>query len=378
MQFKNIPGQETIKARLRKTVLEQRVSHAQLFLGAEGTHKLAIAIAYAQYINCENRTEEDSCGECPSCIKYQNLAHPDLHFIYPVANKKGSACTSSDFATEWRELLLENNQLITLEEWHQKINIESQRTIINTRDCNNIIQQLSLKSYESEYRVVCIWMVERLYRQAAPKLLKILEEPPEKTLFLLLSENQDLIINTIRSRTQLVKCPPYPVEELRHLLTTQYTLSQERATDVAIRSEGNLKKALSLAKERTDNTHFILFRSLLRGCFVASIEKIHGAINQLAGGNREETCKFLSHAQGIIRDAMLVHHQATELTYRVGEEKEFIEKLAPYIHPGVSEKFYQELDSAIHQITNYGNINLILTDLSFKMSNFLHTPNPNG
>lgn len=379
MLFKDIPGQEKIKSRLLKAVNEQRVSHTQLFLGAEGTNKLAMAIAYAQYVNCQNRTEHDSCGVCPSCVKYQNLAHPDLHFIYPVANKKGSTdCQSSDFVAEWRELLQEKNQLINIDDWHKKIDLESKKTIINTRDCNNILQKLSLKSYESEYRVVVIWMVERLFHQAAPKLLKILEEPPEKTLFLLVAENQDLILNTIKSRTQLVKFTPYPVDELRQLLIDNQGLTMEKASDIAIRSEGDLRKALLLASEDNNTTNFILFRSWLRGCFAASITEINNAISQFSKGNREETRQFLMYGQELIRDAMLVNRGAKELSYRVGEEKAFIDKVSPYIHPDVLPGFYNELNDAIYQIGRYGNANIILTDLSFKMSNFLHTPSRNA
>lgn len=379
MLFKDISGQEIIKQRLIKAVNDQRVSHTQLFLGAEGTNNLAMAIAYAQYVNCKNRTEYDSCGVCPSCVKYNNLAHPDLHFIYPVANRKDiQHATSIDYISEWRELMIEKKQLINIDDWHKKIRLESKNTIINARDCSNIIKNLSLKSYESEYRVVVIWMVERLYYSAAPKLLKILEEPPEKTLFILVAENQDLILNTIKSRTQLVKFTPYPLEELRQILINDNGLSEEKASNIAIRAEGNLRKAIIMAGEDNNKANFILFRSWLRGCFAASITQINAAVTQFSTGNREETRKFLLYAQELIRDAMLVNSGASELTYRIGEEKTFVDNVSPFIHPDVLPGFYNELNDAIFQISRYGNANIILMDLSFKMSNFLHIPNRNA
>jgi len=379
MQLKEIPGQEKVKSKLLRAVKEQRVSHTQLFLGAEGTNKLALAIAYAQYVNCKNRSENDSCGVCPSCVKYQKLAHPDLHFLYPISNRKDiTNAVCADYIREWRELLLEKRELINLDDWHHKINLESKKTIINAKDCNNIIQKLSLKSFESEYRVVIIWMVERLFYSAAPKLLKILEEPPEKTLFLLVAENQDLILNTIKSRTQLVKVLPYPQNEVKDILIAQYGVSSEKANAIAIRAEGNLRKAIVLAMQDDFGAeNFILFRSWLRGCFKASITEINHAITQFSSGNREQTIRFLHYAQELIRDAMLVNRGAQELTFRTGEEHEFLQNVAPYIHPDVLPGFYEQLNEAIFQIGRYGNVNIILTDLSFKMSNFLHTPKRN-
>lgn len=375
MLFKDIPGHEKVKEKLIRAVREQRVSHTQLFLGAEGSHKLALAIAYAQYVNCENRTAEDSCGVCPSCVKYQKLAHPDLHFIYPVAPKKNiNKPESADFISEWRELLLETNQLITIDDWHHKIELEGKKTIINVKDCGNIIQKLSLKSYESEYRVVVMWMVERLYHDAAPKLLKVLEEPPEKTLILLVAENQDLLLNTIKSRTQLVKILPYSYDEIRSILLEK-GIAGDVANDVAIRSQGNLHKAFELAGEGSRHAEYFGYvRNWLRACFAASITQITDTIGKFSKGNREDIRHFLEYTQELIRDAMLVNRGAAELTYRYGEEKTFVQNISPYIHPDVLPGFYKELNDAIYQISHYGNVNIILTDLSFKMSNFFHMP----
>ena len=193
MLFKEIIGQELIKAKLIDTVKNKRISHAQLFLGPEGCGKLALAIAYAQYINCENKQENDSCGVCDSCNKFNKLIHPDLHFIFPNSTTKNvkEKNHSQLFINEFRELLIEKNYYLTLNDWYNKLGIENKQGIINTLDCANINKILSLKSYESEYTVIIIWMIEKLFYSAAPKILKILEEPPDKTLFILISEDHE-------------------------------------------------------------------------------------------------------------------------------------------------------------------------------------------
>jgi len=208
LKFADVIGQQQVKSQLLKTVKNNRVSHAQLFLGQAGIGKLGLAIAYAQYINCTNKQEDDSCGVCPSCVKYEKLIHPDLHFIFPTATtERVEKPKSKDFVSEWRELILDRNGYISIADWYGKIGIERKRAIINARDCNDIIQTLSYKSFEAEYKVMIIWMVEKLFHSAAPKLLKILEEPPDKTLFILVAENQESMLKTILSRTQLIKVP---------------------------------------------------------------------------------------------------------------------------------------------------------------------------
>ena len=199
MLFKDVIGHNDLKSRLLLSVKEGRIPHAQLFFGPEGSGNLPLAFAYAQYLNCKNRQPEDSCGLCPSCIQFQKLAHPDLHFIYPVATTTTikEKPKSLDFIAQWREFLLSNNCYVSLNDWYETIEIEKKQGIINKDDCNEIVRLLGYKSYESEYKVMVIWMVEKLFHAAAPKILKILEEPPDKTVFLLITENTDLILSTI-------------------------------------------------------------------------------------------------------------------------------------------------------------------------------------
>lgn len=210
MQFKDISGQEEIKQKLIQTIADQRVSHAQLFYGPEGSGKLELAIAYAQLLNCTAQgARSDACGVCPSCLQYQKLAHPDLHFVFPANTTKRVTTkpSSRQFITEWRKFLLENNFQVTLNQWYEELGIENKQGTINVRDAEEIIHTLSYKSYESEYKVMIIWMVEKLYHSVAPKLLKILEEPPEKTLFLLIAEDPGQVLPTIFSRCLPIRIP---------------------------------------------------------------------------------------------------------------------------------------------------------------------------
>ncbi len=260
MRFKDVIGQGPVKQRLIKTVKDNRVSHAQLFLGPEGSGKLALAIAYAQYINCTNKSPDDSCGTCPSCIKYSKLIHPDLHFIYPTAPlEKLEKPISLDFIAKWRELLTDTRCYLDLPAWYEKIGIERKQAIINTRDCSEILKTLSYKSYEAEYKVMIIWMVEKLFHAAAPKILKILEEPPDKTLFILVSENQEQILKTILSRTQLIKIPSIDEDVLIESLIGE-GYEQSRVNDAVRISGGNYLEAnrlLGMADEETQNFQLV-------------------------------------------------------------------------------------------------------------------------
>ena len=228
MQFSKIPGQEEVKKKLILTVKENRVSHTQMFTGPPSSGKLALAIAFAQYLNCSRKeiNDDDSCGVCPSCVKYEKLIHPDLHFVYPLApTTKFPKPLSRDFLEDWRNYLSEINYFPILSEWYDKIGIENKQAIINVRDCEDILAKLSLKAYEGPYKIVVMWMVEKLFHAAAPKILKILEEPPDQSLFILITENPEQILSTIISRCQITNIPKIKTDILYRILSenTEHT-----------------------------------------------------------------------------------------------------------------------------------------------------------
>jgi len=346
MRFSDITGQQKLKKNLIRTVREQRVSHAQLFFGPEGNEKLALAIAYAQYINCRNPLSRggdggDSCGNCPSCIKYQKLIHPDLHFLYPVATTKKvpKKPRSIDFIEDWRKFLLGTNYYGTIHEWYECIGIENKQGIINADDCTEINSILGYKSYESEYKVMILWMVEKLYYAAAPKILKILEEPPEKTLFLLISEDPDQVLNTIRSRALPVKVPKPEVE-----------------------------------RKLTDNSlNFTTFREWMRWCVSSNMPELINFSATITKTGRERQKEFLEYALVVVQQCSSMNFLEEPVIAEEGEEREFISRIAPFINHSNLVEFTDLFNTAIHHIerNSYGPV--LFLDVSFQVMRLLNS-----
>ncbi len=374
MLFADIIGQENIKKRLIQTVQDNRVSHAQLFLGPEGSGKLALAVAYAQYVNCENKQNEDSCGTCASCLKYDKLIHPDLHFVYPVANTKKapSKAKSKDYLDDWRELLLEKKYYISLGDWYEKIEIENKQGIINTFDCNEIIKTLGYKSFESEYKVMIIWMVEKLYHAAAPKILKILEEPPDKTLFILVSEQQDKIINTIISRTQIVKIPRLTDQEIFDALKTGFDSHSMEAQRIVNLVRGNFREAVRKETTQQDSDDYLKsFTQWMRLCFQRNISGIQQFIEQMAKSGREKQKGFLQYAIQFIRECVLIQYSNNQLVRLNPGELEFAGNFASFIHSKNISEITEELNNAIFHIERNANPSILFMDLSLKINKLL-------
>jgi DNA polymerase-3 subunit delta' len=341
MRFSDIPDNETMKRKLVQTVMDQRVSHAQLFFGPENSPKLALAIAYAQLINCTNKQHTggsiDACGQCPSCAKYQKLAHPDLHFIYPVATTKKVAKKpqSKHFIEDWRKFLLHHHYRGSLLDWYEAIGMENKQGIINADDCNEIITILSYKSYESDYKVMIIWMVEKLFHSAAPKLLKIFEEPPDKTLFILIAEETDQIINTILSRTLMVKIPGQ-----------EFTLAGE---------------------EEDESQLFATFRDWMRLCYGGKIHELVGFTSDLAKTGREKQKNFLHYALRTVGICSGLNYGKRPPTAMNDEEITFITRFAPYIPFNNLVKFNTLLNESIYHIERNAHPSTLFLDLSLKI-----------
>lgn len=373
MRFADITGQEEIKKRLINSVKENRVSHAQLFHGAPGSGKLPMALAYAQYINCTNRGPEDSCGACPSCLKYAKLAHPDLHFIFPVAKTAGvKKSGSNEFLTEWRNYLLERQAYVTLDEWHQRLDLENKQGTIHRDDINSINHTLSYKSFESEYKVMIIWMVERIYYAAAPRILKILEEPPEKTLFVLITENPDLIPITILSRTQMIRFSPLPDEKLVEGLIKMKQVTGPAAEKVKFRAGGNLNTALQMVETGdADEQYFIFFRNWMRLCYVNNFGSIHKLSADFMKLGREKQKSLLYYGLSIARNCLLMNYNMESNIRSEGEELEFIRKFSDFIHPGNIKHISTAFDDSIANIERNANGNILFINLSIKMTMWL-------
>ncbi|WP_069660523.1 DNA polymerase III subunit [Arcticibacter eurypsychrophilus] len=367
MLFSEIVGQKEIKQQLIQTVVEQRVSHARLFLGPEGSGSLALALAYAQYISCENSSPEDSCGVCASCRKYSRLIHPDLHFSYPFFAKNKDE-TSLNYIQEWREAFLKNPYL-NLDEWRHQLDAENKQANINIAECHQIIRKLSLKPFESEYKVLIMWLPEYLDKEGNT-LLKVIEEPPQKTLFLLVAQNQDQILNTILSRTQLMKINRLSDEEVKHHLIDRMQVPELQASRIAYLSEGNLQMALQLSKEDNGNA-FGDFTAWLRNSFANNMIALIDFSDAASKWGRENQKNFLRYGTKLLREVMMELSGADNLIHLPPNEKEFVDKFSRIATLAQTEALINEVEKAHYHIERNANAKILFLDVSLQFTRIL-------
>lgn len=369
MRFEEIIGQESVKARLIQTVKENRIGHAQLFLGDEGTGNLALAIAYAQYVNCERKQPWDSCGQCNSCIKFQKLIHPDLQFVFPVAKTRSVTKdpVSDDFMNEWRNLVLEKHY-ISLSEWYETIGIENKQGLIGKRESQEIIRKLSLKSYEAEYKTVILWMPEKMNRTAANKLLKMIEEPPAKTLFLLVSGDTGQILPTILSRTQIVKVPRIQIEKLAEGLEKKFDLKAREAGAIAKIANGNYLEAINLiySSDQTEY-NFEKFVSLMRTCYKPKYTEVFNWVDEMAGIGRERQKAFFQYGLRLIRENFMLTLATNDVVYLSETEEEFSKKFHRFINERNAMEIAQQFEQAQADIERNAYAKIVLLDMSLKI-----------
>ncbi|TJZ62254.1 hypothetical protein FAZ15_07050 [Sphingobacterium olei] len=365
MQFKEIVGHESIKAHLLHTVKENRVSHAQLFLGPEGSGSLALAVAYAQYLNCEDKGDEDSCGHCPSCRKYDKLIHPDLHFSYPFF-AKGKDETATTYVENWRKSFIANPYM-GLSFWRDQLDAENKQANINIAEAHSIIKKLSLKSFEAEYKVLIMWLPEYLDTQGNA-LLKLIEEPPEKTLFLLVAENQDKIINTIISRTQLVKINKLQHDKIKTFLIENKNLDPKSANEIAFIADGNIQEALNLIQQESENKTFDLFVYWLRNIYSDNGSEIIPLSDEnLAKLGRENQKSFLLYAINMMRQIILMQQGLRDLVFLQQEELTFVEKFSGIYQFEQLEEAIALLEKAHYAIERNANPKILFLDLSLQL-----------
>ncbi|MFZ6053490.1 DNA polymerase III subunit [Halocola ammonii] len=372
MQFREVIGQQAIKKRLINAVRDNRVSHAQLFYGPEGCGNLALALAYAQYLSCPDRTEEDSCGACTSCRKFQNLQHADLNFSYPfVASKASKVTTAADVSQTWIDSV-KKTPYLNLEYWLQQLDAENKQPLINVKESERIAHVLSLKAYEGGYKFMVIWLPERMNNGAANKLLKLLEEPPDKTVFLLVSHDYENIIPTIQSRTQLVKINALSDEEVSRALIEKYDASKEKATSVAHLADGDFFRALQLLGDNKEsNANFDFFVSWMRFCYKQNLKELVRWTDEMAKVGRENQKRFLEYSLHMVRQCIVKNYTKGELGKLTPGEAAFADKFSPFINHANVIQLTDELNQAHREIGQniYGKI--LFFDLSIKVSKLL-------
>lgn len=365
MQFKDITGHQEVKNHLLNSVKNNRVSHAQLFLGPEGSGSLALAVAYAQYINCENKQADDSCGECSSCHKYQRLIHPDLHFSYPFYPSKDTV-TAIDVLQEWRTAFTKNPYL-GLNFWRDQLDAGNKQANIPIKEVHDIIKKLSLKAFEAEYKVLIMWLPEYLDKEGNA-LLKLIEEPPAKTVFLLVAENQERILNTIISRTQLVKINKIGHEEMRNYLIEKYQVENSVANEIAFIADGNVQEAINLLSFQEHNSNFSTFVEWMRYIVTdrgADILKLSD--DNLAKLGRENQKSFLLYAINVMRQIILMQRGLRSLVFLKEEELKFVEKFSElYLFEQLTEAIGL-LEKTHYGIERNGNPKILFLDLSLQL-----------
>ena len=371
MRFSDIIGQEELKSHLTDSIDKGRISHAQLFTGIAGAGTLPLAIAYAQYLNCPNRKDGDSCGVCPSCQQIAQSAHPDVHFIYPVnkqGKKSGEVVLSAEFLPQWREIMSQSGGYFTRQEWYDKLDLgKTLQGMISAKEADEIIRRLSFKSFQSQYKVVIIWQAESMNEEAANKILKILEEPWENTVFLLVAERGDLLLKTILSRTQETSVPRLKVEDLVSLSGA----SEQERRNMARLAAGDVIQMRRMVQGEGDELReecFDLFCRLMRLSYNDKHLELLDWADEVAQLSREQQRQMLTHSARLLREAYMLHAGLGRISYLWGEEAKFCNNFAPFIGNQNIEILISEIESAMRQINQNGNARIVFTHFALAVS----------
>lgn len=370
MLFKDIIAQADIKQRLIKSVNEGFIPHAQLFCGPSGVGKLMMAIAYAQYLNCENRQVDGACDGCASCKKYKNLAHPDLHFVFPIVKKdKKEVC--DDYMNDWRTFCSENTYF-GLGQWLSYIGAENAQGMIYAKESEEIMRKLSLKSYEAKYKVMIIWQPEKMNEACANKLLKIIEEPYENTIFILVSDVADRILTTIQSRCQRINIHGIPKNELVLALESNYNITPQDALSVAHMANGSYLKAVeTISLDEENKFFFSLFVLMMRSSYARSIKEIKNIATEIAAVGRERQKNYLIYCQRMIREYFVNNLSQPEMIYLNQDEGNFGVRFSAFINERNIEDFMDELALAERHIEQNVNAKMVFFDLCLKITMLL-------
>ncbi|WP_310555314.1 DNA polymerase III subunit delta' [Flavobacterium sp.] len=381
MQFNHIIGNTHIKNHLVQSATTGRIPHAQLFVGSEGSGVLLTAIAYAQYILCNNTTTENTGGNEACNLKFNSFSHPDLHFVYPTVttDEVKTKPKSIDFLTDWRKFLVEK-PYGSIFDWYTLLDVKNKQGEIRVEDAQEILKSLSLKAYEGGYKIMIVWMADKMNVAASNKLLKLLEEPTDKTLFILITENEEDLIQTIRSRCQVLHFSALSETAIAEALVANENMDAKKAQKTAHKAQGNYNKALQLCYDTNDDIPFEeWFITWVRAAFrakgnAAAIQDLILWSEQIAALGRETQKKFLYFCVEMFRQALLLNYETKNLVYFEPADSGFnFEKFAPFVNGNNIHAIFTELSTAIYHIERNGNAKIILTDLSIKLTRLIHT-----
>ncbi|MBO7454870.1 MAG: DNA polymerase III subunit delta [Paludibacteraceae bacterium] len=370
MLLKDIIGQEAIKREMCRNVQEGRIPHAQLLSGSAGIGKLPLALAYAQYVACPHRTPTDACGVCPTCLQYSKLQHPDLHFVFPIV-KTDSSEVCDDYIGAFREMVIAN-PYCDADDWIQKMGEEKKQSLIYEKESSEIQRKLSLKAFGDGYKVMIVWQPEKMHIACANKLLKLLEEPPQMTLFLFVSDHPEQLLPTIISRLRPLPVPRLSEQEVIEALMSKNMIPLAQAQDAARLAHGSYREALRILDDTdSDKQMFADFQELMRNAWQVGVRKNYDALQKLnqwaqtmaKDCTRAQQCAFLQFAQRLIRENFIYNYGEPSLNYETGDERAFSVKFAPYINERNVEDLMNQFATAEAQIMQNANARIVLFDL---------------
>lgn len=367
MKFAKVIAQNEIKESLIRAFHDNRVSHSYLFYGNSGVGKLALAIAFAQYVSCEHKTENDSCGVCPSCLKYEKLIHPDLHFVFPVVKNKDKAPISDSYLEQWRQCVLDS-PYFSYHDWLYQLNSENKQGNIYKDESSEILRKLNLKTFESDYKFMIIWLPERMNITSANKLLKILEEPPQNTIFILVSDNREDVLPTIRSRTQPVKILGIEDQKLVDFLIAKYNIDINEAQDIVKISNGSLIEARNqiISNEELEY-NFEKFTELMRLCYARKIQTTISLAEDLAKNSREKQKGFLTYCLILLRENFIYNTELKDIIYMTRKETEFSKNFAKFVNKSNINELKIIFDEALMHVERNVNSRIVFVDTAFKI-----------
>ncbi len=370
MQFKNVIGQTALKRDLIREIQQEKISHAQLFLGRAGHGGLPLALAFTQYLFCENRGADDSCGVCSSCLKVNDLQHPDVHFCFPVVLADNKLC--DPLIPRWREQI-RKEPYFNLYDWNKAIDPKERSTTIGTEQSGELLRKLSLKSYEGGYKVMFIWMAEQMNPTFANKILKILEEPPAKTLFFLFSESADKLLITIRSRTQLVRVPKIDTDELSKFLMLSHQLDPQKALALSTFSEGdyrNVLDAIEHAEEKGSYTDW--FIQMMRTSYKKDVHGMMKWADEMSRESKERQKLFLSYCLHMFRFSILTNYLGIEFVNASEAEIKFLKNFAPFISGNNIREFIKTFNDGFYHLERNAQSKILFTQLCFQTMRYIH------
>lgn len=370
MRFGNIHGLEETKKHLISSAQRNHVAHAQLFSGVEGSALLPMALAFASYLNCENPTDTDSCGECGSCSKSYKYIHPDIHFVFPVSSTEkitGKEVVSKSYLPAWRNFLIDNPYGNTVD-WAIAFGGENKQLNISRQESREMIDALSLKAFEGKYKIMIIWMPELMHPAAANGILKILEEPAAKTVFLLVSPQKEQLLKTIRSRTQLIRIPPFTNTELIHLLVNEYTIESTKAKQLAHLADGSLRTALMIHQEADINLH-TMFIDWMRNCFAHNFIELSSDAEKFASLAKSAQKTLLLYGLEILRESLVAGQEEDKLLRMTGDEKIFVKKFSKTLNTNLIDLLARQLSESHYHLERNANAKIVFMNLSIIFSN---------